>query len=640
MSTEQRAGRLVDLRDAVPHPLWRPAMRLLAPLLDRLLALAPLNRVYNEVQAQMTGDECFFDTALRVLGVTWEAADADLERIPRNGPAIIVANHPFGGLDGVVLGSLLNSVRSDSRLLVNELLTRIVEMRPWLFAVNAFGGRGAARDNVGAMRSAVRWVRGGGLLGVFPSGTVSHLHLRRCAVSDPVWQESIARLIRLSHATVIPVHFTGRNSMLFQLAGLLHPRLRTLLLPRELMKRKQSHIHVRIGRPIPFEQLARFEADRDLADFLRLRTYVLDNRNEVETPPKRRFPLPRRTSRKDTLAPPVEPALMAAEVQALRPDQCLTEHGDMAVYLAEAEQIPETLREIGRLREKTFREVGEGTGHACDLDRFDAHYLHLFLWSKGRHEVGGAYRLGPTDLIQGRGGSGALYTRTLFRFRPGFLEHISPALELGRSFIRSEYQKKHTSLSLLWRGIGEFVARNPRYRILFGPVSISADYSAMSRNLMVQFLQCRAHGDPRRHLVRGKHPPRTGRFSRFDRTTVARTLRDIDDVSAVISEIEADSKGVPVLIRHYLKVNGRILTFNVDRRFSRVIDGLIVVDLTRTEPRLLARFLGAEGSKRFLSLNAPDPIIGNLPPSVPPLGTHTASLQAVAESAQTHPSSR
>ena len=270
------------------------------------------------------------------------------------------------------------------------------------------------------------------------------------------------------------------------------------------------------------------------------------------------------------------------------------------VLLAKSPEIPNLLHEIGRLREITFRQAGEGTGRSIDLDTFDHHYWHLFLWNRSAQEVVGAYRLGPSDEIVKSIGVNGLYTRQLFAWTPSFLERISPALELGRSFVRSEYQKTYSPLLLLWRGIGQFLVRNPHYKVLFGPASISADYGPASRQLIVQFLRAYRQSPELAPLVRPRNPFRTGLF-RVGQELMKESAWDIEELSALIADIEFDRKGVPILLKQYLKLGGELVAFNVDRNFANALDGLIVVDLRKTDRRLLERYLGVQGAAAFLA---------------------------------------
>lgn len=268
------------------------------------------------------------------------------------------------------------------------------------------------------------------------------------------------------------------------------------------------------------------------------------------------------------------PDPFAAEIAALPPDRLLASSGGLAVYLAHAREIPALLRETGRLREITFRAAGEGTGQEIDLDRFDAHYQHLILWDAVRGRIAGGYRLCPTDC-----GAGGLYTATLFQYSQQFLDQLGPAVELGRSFLCVEYQRTYSALLLLWNGIGRFIARNPRYKVLFGAVSISNDYSAGAREAIVSYLEKYAWWCELASLVRARHPVPHRQSP---------------------APLEQHAPGMPVLLRHYLKLGGRLLGFNLDPDFSDVIDGLIVVDLTRTEPRLLERYLGKDEAAQFM----------------------------------------
>ncbi|MEZ5355335.1 MAG: GNAT family N-acyltransferase [Bryobacteraceae bacterium] len=265
----------------------------------------------------------------------------------------------------------------------------------------------------------------------------------------------------------------------------------------------------------------------------------------------------------------------------------------LEAYLARAADIPAVLGEIGRLREVSFRAVGEGTGNSRDLDIFDEHYLHLFLWNPATREIAGAYRLTSTRDAVARYGVAGLYTATLFEFDENFLARLGPALELGRSFVRAEYQRSFAPLLLLWKAIGVHVARHPEEKTLFGPVSISARYRLESRSLMVRWLEEWASWPDLGRLVRERNPFRRG-------SGAEAAAGDVEQLSRVVSGMEPDGAGVPVLLRQYLKLGGRLLGFNVDPAFSGVVDGLIVVDLTRTEPRWLSRYLGIEEAARFL----------------------------------------
>ena len=278
----------------------------------------------------------------------------------------------------------------------------------------------------------------------------------------------------------------------------------------------------------------------------------------------------------------------AAEIASLPPAARLLQSGRFEVFHAEAHEIPATLREIGRLRAVTFAAAGEGGGTEIDLDDFDRHYVHLFVWDRDRQAVVGAYRIGRSDRIVRTQGVDGLYTRTLFRYGTPLLDAISPALELGRSFVRLEYQRDYQPLLLLWRGIGQFIVRHPEYRYLFGPVSISARYAPASRTAMTTFLQ-RHHGDDTRSaLVTPLHPDQSASAA----SPVAATATEAD---RLVASLEPDGKGMPVLLRQYLKLGARALGISIDPAFGDVTDVLVVVDLTAVNPAVLRRYVGDDG---------------------------------------------
>ncbi|HUH58845.1 MAG TPA: GNAT family N-acyltransferase [Candidimonas sp.] len=562
----------------------------LEAVLERASGLQRLQSAYDDLPRGLSVDE-FLAASFDWLGVEPVATPCDLAHIPAHGGAILVANHPHGVIDGLALAVLLRQVRSDVRFLANDLLGRVPEVASMFIGVDPFGGSGAELRNRGPLRDAIRWVQQGGLLVVFPAGEVSHLQLRRGGVTDPDWHSAVARIITRTGVPVIPAFVPGRNGLGFQLAGLVHPRLRTALLPRELMNKSGRRLSIRFGAPVQPERLDGLGPDQ-LLDFLRLRCYSLGEDRRVSGRPE--------TQHMQPIGAPMSPERLEAEVIALDPRTCLVESGDLQVYCVRAESIPRLLQEIGRLREVTFRATGEGTGRAVDIDLYDNYYQHLFVWNRAKQELVGAYRLGHVDRILDRYGSKGLYTQSLFRFGRGVLDQLSPALELGRSFIRPEYQRSYQPLLLLWKGIGAYVAANPRYKVLFGPVSISADYSTASRQLLVDFLRANSFLP---ELARRVHPRRPFKGQARRRSQALTMVRQPEQVSRLLEQMEGDGKGMPVLLRQYLKMGGKVLGFNVDAAFANVLDGLIMVDLTQTDPAVLARYMGRDASAAFLALH-------------------------------------
>jgi len=583
------------LNGAFKTPLPGPLNALIETAAEHLTGLSRLGRLYHTLPASTTASE-FVQDVLDLFDIRYSVGGARTAPLPASGPVVVVANHPFGGLEGVILAHYLLRHRPDVKFMANYVLGRIPEVAELFIAVDPFGGAASRTTNVVPLRESLRWLKSGGVLVIFPAGEVSHLHAREGRVTDPAWSPSVARLIRSAGATVVPMFFHGSNSLVFQILGLVNARIRTALLPRELLNKGSRHVRITVGAPLMPKQLAQFDDDEPLIRYLRLRTYSLASspnvprsRDVAQTP-------------EEPIIDPVPGSIIRAEIEALPACRKLAESGSLAVWYASAGEIPNTLQDIGRLRELTFRRVGEGTGRRSDIDLFDAYYLQLVLWDNAAQRVAGAYRLGLVDDILRKYGKHGLYTQRLFRYRDSLLRRLPPAIELGRSFVAPDYQKSYGPLLLLWKGIGAFLSNHPGYRVLFGPVSISADYTTWSQQLLVDFLRVNRFDDI---LARGVKPRNAFRQllrKEWGRSDLA-AVNDVDRLSDVIAQIEPDGKGVPVLLRQYLRLGGRLLGFNVDPQFSNALDGLIMVDLIDTDPAVLRKYMGAQQSENYLAFH-------------------------------------
>ncbi|MBN1297986.1 lysophospholipid acyltransferase family protein [bacterium] len=577
------------------------------PVIHKTLAMKAINRHYEHA-LNWGSDSSFSARILRSMNITLDVSDTEIRSIPQEGPLVIVSNHPFGGLEAMVLGTIFEHIRTDMKFVANFILQSIPEMSERIFAVDPFGGKNASRRNFSGVRQAIRWVEDGHALTVFPAGEVSHLHLKYRRVMDGPWNDMAARIILTTGATVIPVFFCGVNSHLFHLLGLLHPRFRTLMLTRELLKKENSTLAVRIGSPIFGEKSRSFETTEKLTDYLRLRTYILQNRDF-----KGRRLIFSKFRRKKTfyqnpVADPIPNDRLAAEIALLPPEQCLIDKPPQAVYYFETRQSPLLLQEIGRLRETTFRAVGEGTGKSQDIDEFDQYYSHLIVWDRNDQEIVGAYRVGKTDEILQQYGKKGLYTSTLFHFKKDLLQQIYPALELGRSFVQPRYQRQFSALMLLWKGIGQYVLVHKKYRYLMGPVSISREYSDFSRRFLKQFLQENYSAPELARKVKPVKPLKLKPVRVWTSTASSLVVQNIDDVDELIREMEKEMQGIPVLLRQYLKLDAKLLGFNIDPDFGYVLDALLLVDLKHVPTRILRRYMGTEGVRLFGSptAHAPD----------------------------------
>ena len=593
-------GPLFNLDSPYDDPVRHALFSLVKKPLSKLLRLNTLNTLYSALQA--TGSDApFVDQAMDALGVKFSVEGQPVSRIPRTGPLVAVCNHPFGVLEGLLLVRILGEVRSDIKIMANFMLGMIPEMDDLIIEVDPFGHAGSSGKNIAGLKACMRWLKKGGMLVVFPAGEVSSLKVKKGMVSDPRWSPMIGRIIRKTGASALPVFFDGRNSGLFQTLGLIHPRLRTVLLPHENLRHaSKGVIRMGLGTVIPSDRLVEFEDDQAVVDYLRFRTYLLRKDRKSKFNFK-----PREGKRKmEPIANSRGKHILASEVASLPDANILLQSGEYTVFHAGAFMIPRILREIGIRREETFRQVGEGTGRAMDIDEFDDTYRHLVLWNHKEREVAGAYRFGLTDEILAKQGGKGLYTSTLFKYNESFLRDLGPALEMGRSFIVPKYQRSYQPLLMLWKGVAEYVVQNPRYTRLFGCVSISSEYSGVSRELIIGFMERHCSLPELAHMALPKRPPKVKRLKKVDFSLPESVFNEPGDVAEFVRDVE-DGRSIPVLLKQYLKLGGKIIGFNMDPDFGNCMDGLILVNLMKSDPKVLGRFMGKDGVQSFLEANRP-----------------------------------
>lgn len=544
-----------------------------AKFLMYLLRFNKINQIYGD-SCDKQGVE-FIDSLLDLLEVKFEFDETELNRLPKEGGFITVSNHPFGGLDGILLIKLLSMARTDVKVLANFLLKRVEPISDYFLAVNPFESRKEASSSVGGLMSAFRHVKDGGVLGVFPAGEVSSYDADN-NITDRQWQYPVLKFVNKAKAPIVPIYFQGSNSKLFHLIGKIHPMLRTIKLPSELLNKKKQVIKIRIGNPISVEEQKKFTDVYQFGRFLRAKCYAMDSGIEV----KRFFNYTlKRKQRVEPIAEAIDREILTKEVDKLNENYKLFSIRNYSVYCAPSSTMPNLLNELGRLREITFRAVGEGTNRNIDLDEFDLYYQHLFIWDDDAKCIVGAYRIGKGDEIHREYGMRGFYLQSLFKMKTEFRSVLSEALELGRSFVVEEYQRKPMSLFLLWKGILYFLLKNPEYRYLIGPVSISNDYSKVSKDLMIQFIMANYFD----YEVGGMIQPRNSyKFKSQDpniNILMDNMDNDINSLDRFIGDMDELNTGLPVLLKKYIKLNGKIIGFNVDPLFNNCLDGLIMVDV-------------------------------------------------------------
>ena len=567
------------LRDFGAKGIIGAVIKLLGPMGDRLLGLDKLDALFRRHDLAHLDTDGFLREVLSILNVEPVYEKDELDAVPKEGPLIVVSNHPYGGVEGIILARLLRSIRPDVKVLANSMLRLIVELRKLFIFIRPLSKNHP--ENAGSLRRSLEWVEQGHALVLFPAGRVSFFRKDLRIVTDGPWNRVAASFARLSGAPVVPVHFSDHNSALFQTMGRIYYRFRLLMLPREFLKSGGKRIGVRIGRPIRLNHPAR-TGDEAATGYLRMRTYLLASNHGLSVA----------TPSIEPLISPVPPGKLVEEIEALPDKQRLIDLKGFMVYYGYQAQMPETVREIGRLRELTFRELNEGSGKSCDIDGYDETYIHLFVWDGEARQIVGAYRMGQVDRLTGTNGAHPLYLSRMFRFSDPFMHQISNGLEMGRSWIRREHQRSYHGLFLLWRGIGEYVLRHPHYHTLYGTASLSTTYHPYSLALMSRSLvEDSGEVEPIYPFEPTLHPE-------VDRYLDSHTL-STGELSDLVRSVERYDKDLPVLVKLYLKIGARFHSVAIDRSFNNTPGALLSVDLRRAPEKTGKMFLG-EGFSGYL----------------------------------------
>jgi putative hemolysin len=561
------------LKSRMPWLASRPRIRKpVASLLGRLAA----EDHFNHILQALEGREgfAFVERGLELLGVDSRLRQRDLDNIPATGPLIVVANHPLGMVDALALLKMVGTVRRDVRILGNDVLTMMPGLAPLLLPVDVFGKGAASR-----LRGVYRALQDGQALILFPAGEVSRMG--PAGVCDGGWSEGFARLAMRSGAAVLPVHIAARNSAAFYGLSMLAKPLATAMLPREALLPRRR-IGLRVGRPVDVEELKRrCEGDsRAAARLMRRHVYRLAHGRGLIF------------GGQEPLAATEPAEAVAAELASQ--GQLLADLSDgKQAWLVRGCEDSCVLREIGRLREYTFRRVGEGTGMRADLDRYDAWYEHLVLWDPQEASIVGAYRFGHAGRVLAERGVDGLYSASLFRYTERSQEQLMQGLELGRSFIAPAYWRSR-ALDQLWRGIGLYLRRHPELRFLFGPVSLSVSLPREAREWIVA---AHRHYFGREGLATARRP-----FA-ISPQVVDGVRKELDGLEPAAGlgrlrhRLDALGVSMPVLYRQYVDLvrpeGVQFLDFGEDPGFSGCVDGLVMLDLQYLKPAKRSRYLGA-----------------------------------------------
>jgi len=563
-------------------------LKFFGPILDRIIGLNKLQKLYRQRNFSGLDKQSFSNKLLQELGVEILGGEKVLTKIPQTGRFIVVCNHPYGMIEGVIIANLLFGKRTDTKIMANVGLQVFKEIKDYFIFANPLSPKSTL--NSAAIKQCFNHLENDGLLVVFPAGRVSFFQQKTKIISDGDWNRLTVQLVNKTSSPVLPVFISGTNSKLFHRLGRIYYRFRLLMLAREMMKLDQHQIKLMAHNAIMPTQLNAVENKKMVNDIVRLQCYLNDEQYLIPWQPDEII------SPYKEIIVPSDKKLMVCELANLSANQHLVKYRNFSVYYAYQDQAPQCIREITRLREITFRQQNEGSGQPCDTDGYDATYMHLFVFDHNESEIIGAYRIGLTDQLRKTKDDNALYLSQMFNFSSEFINQKQPCMEMGRSFIVEAHQNSFHGLLLLWKGIGAFVCQNPQYRTLYGTVSLSKLYDPRSVTLINKIMVTATDGVTAKTAFENSLHPELSDF-------LSKHALDIEQLSVLIKGIEEDGKDLPILLKQYHKLGAVFHCLAIDNNFNTTPGLLLSVNLPKAPDKLLKLYLG-EGKDAYLNHRA------------------------------------
>jgi len=500
-------------------------------------------------------------------------------RIPKSGPLVIVANHPLGAVEGIILSHYLLAFRPDLKVITNKLLLCFPEFKELFIGVDVLS---ANRSNKSSVKMMNQHLKNNGALLIFPAGTVGEYNAKTNQVDDAPWQHTAAKLSLKHNAQCLPIHIEGRNERRFYFAKRIHKRLRTLLLPRAMMKSGKHPISVYVGNAFSLSDIG-IDTMQTATEYLKTSCDIMGASKAEQCITRVEAPIP------DIDAP--------ISLDYLE-DYVLLKQRNVVVYSVPFHALGPLAEHLATQRETTFRKAGEGTGKSIDFDIYDERYQHILAWDSDKKRLIGGYRACRVNSPFTNASPKSLYSRSLFYYDDRFINRFSGAIEVGRSFVCEEYQGDPRALDTLWQGLGAYMLQHPDCHTFIGCVSISQNYAPLIRELFYDTLLAGYSADDSQKAGVVPTKPFKTQSSHWSQKLVMQ-LSNVSAINKLLGFSGLDIR-VPVLIRHYLSLNGRFIDFSINEGFNNALDGLIVVDLRQAPDRYLKRYLGEEGRYAFL----------------------------------------
>lgn len=566
-----------SIYNKLPSIALRPSLTLLKKLFHE-----------KEVNTFLTNHERltgldFVEAVLEYLNISYKVNQQQLENIPAIGKALVVSNHPLGAADALSLIKMIADARQDKtvKIVANQMLSHIPQLSELLIPVDNINGR-LNRQSLQEINKALENEE---IVIFFPAGEVSRASLS--GIKDGHWKSGFVKIAQRTSTPILPIHIKARNSSLFYTLSFIYKPMSAFLLGHELM-RSQKPLEFKIGEIIPHTS---FQSNQ-----LQPKQYARLFRKHLYRVGKGRTTL---LATEQSISHPVDRQQLRSELKAGEKLGSTTDGKD--IYLVEAEESPTLLKEIGRLREYTFRKVGEGTGTKRDTDKYDEYYMHLVLWDEDALEIVGAYRIGECSWIMSWLGKEGLYMNELCTIDDSLDNKLDSAIELGRSFVQPKYWGSR-ALDYLWQGIGAYLSHNPQVKYMYGPVTISNSYPKVAKDILVYFYS--TYFKPKEGFQSSEKSFKANHSYILSRNIKAEfdLLFDGQDYPEAFRTLKSYLKGLEVSVPTLYKQYGELceeggvnfFDFGIDPSFNNAIDGYLLVDLSKLKSDKRRRYLVQE----------------------------------------------
>lgn len=517
----------------------------------------------------------FVDAVLDYFDFDYTISSNDLQNIPTSGKVVIIANHPLGGLDALCLLRLISTVRKDVKIVANDFLAGFEALNSLTIMIDNYKIKQAKTD----IKKIYDSLNKEEAVIIFPAGEVSRATTK--GIKDPSWNRGFLNFAQNTNAPILPIFLDAKNSKTFYTISIINKTFSTLLLSHEMFNKKSKRINIKIGRIIPNENIVPKGIDKKfLLNLYKKHLYSLKKgkKSFFET--------------QSAIAHPVSRIDLLNE---LKKSKLIGQTADgKKIYLYDYVEDSIVLKELGRLREISFRKVGEGVNKKRDTDKYDIYYQHIILWDENELEIVGSYRIGNSDFIFKNIGVKGFYSNNLFKYNEDFMPYLQNSIELGRSFVQPKYWGTR-ALDYLWFGIGAYLKNNPNIKYMFGPVSLSASFPNVAKDLIV-FYYSHYFSNPLT-LVEAKNP-----YHYSNNINEIKELFDLNDKAKdfkfLKSTLSNIGLSIPTLYKQYseITVDGGIkfLDFNIDKNFGDCIDSFILVEVNKIKDSARKRYIEKE----------------------------------------------